>query len=1029
MFIIRQLCNDMNQRVPCSFRPVVWKELLGVSGSANAALSDKIVQVESDLDNQRVIDADSRRTRPSQDIFQSAEGKELVVNILTYYCKCRSIRYKQGMNEVLAPFIMLETPPLPESVIFQCFYAFINKFLPNVYSDTEFRSLQCSLRLFRLLILYHDPLLCNILDQHDMLPELYATPWFMTLFSRGLEPQQLFQLWDFFLLNDEPFLIHFVAYALLESYRDVVIETDFTNLPQVLTNLRFTDAIHMSQVCTRALECFQQTPKSFCKHLFISCFSPVTDSTAPLLLEMEKLTCITLAPAVLVDHLRSRFTIIHDSVPRPSDSPPRRRANSSPPKFRKSTTRELQYFVLDCRKPELYEAKHLSIAFNLDPELLTNPEELSIIMDGFQTMKDLCHFSLIGTGNRQRRSSVGQAVAMLSRSGKRDFLEDDESTVMRFVLVFLQKGFKYVSILEGGFPALERSAEDLQDHLFVVGTEASMAEKAKKAAGSFMDRIRSASADSYRKDEMLTANRTKRVTIDAEKLGILFRKNRNDVHIVVDSVVPGSAAAATNSIDREDALISINAKPILGLSFQSVMDLLKGASRPVRLEFEIPKDRVLDAMDILSHPIDPPVLVSAEASSLCVMWDNLPAATRYQLQIARRSDFHFNPWKTIGEMELTDTSGAVDGLEPSKSYIFRVRCGTENYWGPYSLSSAPMNTTASETSTPGADDLLFSPRERARSLDKVRFRPGSCPILRETGLFYYRVCFPVAVRATPDMEAERVDDRSLEKGSIVKCDERVARPGSLQVFVKLTTGGWAFETTQDGAVVLEPLFDYEEGYAIPAEPTLHECTKDSLIATWIGVECERYEIQVAKDGLTSRWTTLDAVVAPPETSFTISGLKPGTSYVIRLRAGDGNKKWGAYSETSRGVKTSGDEESELNLFGKAAAMVRRISKSNLEPLEEFKTPDMKWFNARNEKDVECQVVVSNYNFMVVNVKEEQYVAVDFQVNLQDLKKITSQKTKDRQFVVFQFKDTKVVIQIEQMRECIDLVKNQYRALK
>ena len=197
VFIIRHLCKDMNQSIPSEVRSSVWKELLGVGHSANLDLDHNIVQVESDLANQRVINADRNRTRPDEPSFQSTEGKELLANVLTYYCKCRSILYKQGMNEVLAPFIMLEQPPLPESVIFQCFYALVNKFLPNVYADTEFRSLQCSMRLFRLLILYHDPTLCHFLDQHDMLPELYATPWFMTLFSRGLSKELLFQLWDF----------------------------------------------------------------------------------------------------------------------------------------------------------------------------------------------------------------------------------------------------------------------------------------------------------------------------------------------------------------------------------------------------------------------------------------------------------------------------------------------------------------------------------------------------------------------------------------------------------------------------------------------------------------------------------------------------------------------------------------------------------------------------------------------------------------------------------------------------------------
>lgn len=61
-------------------------------------------------------------------------------------------------------------------------------FVPRVFRG------QICFRLFRLLLLYHHPRLCRFLDQYQLQPELYATPWFMTLFSNSLDLPRLYEV-------------------------------------------------------------------------------------------------------------------------------------------------------------------------------------------------------------------------------------------------------------------------------------------------------------------------------------------------------------------------------------------------------------------------------------------------------------------------------------------------------------------------------------------------------------------------------------------------------------------------------------------------------------------------------------------------------------------------------------------------------------------------------------------------------------------------------------------------------------------
>ncbi|RLN98785.1 hypothetical protein BBJ28_00002968 [Nothophytophthora sp. Chile5] len=424
-FVLGVTCRSLGG-VPSELRSRVWKELLGVARSERLCLDQSILRVEEDLANQRVISADASRTRGNELRFQQPETVELVTKLLTYYCKCRSIRYKQGMNEVLAPFLLLteeredsdEPVPLAEGVVFQCFYALIDRFLPHVFADREFRSLQCSFQLYRLLMLYHDPELCHFLDQHDMTPELYVTPWFMTLFARSLPPEFVFYLWDFFLLEEDPFLLHFVAYALVAAHRDRIFQADIAMLPQVLSSLTFATRDELEQACSSALALSDATPRSFKRDLYSVCYGGFSDAMAPFLEQLYACSSLQVYPDELVrnllDRLASKAKEKHAPVLAPA-APVVQQLTSvedalNPllsPKSDGAThvfsleheeddeTAALSFIVLDCRPVEQFHECHLSLSYHVDPDIVARPDALDALMKGFARMKG-CHFCFVG---------------------------------------------------------------------------------------------------------------------------------------------------------------------------------------------------------------------------------------------------------------------------------------------------------------------------------------------------------------------------------------------------------------------------------------------------------------------------------------------------------------------------------------------------------------------------------------------------------------------------------------------------------
>uniref|UniRef100_K3WLM6 TBC1 domain family member 23 n=1 Tax=Globisporangium ultimum (strain ATCC 200006 / CBS 805.95 / DAOM BR144) TaxID=431595 RepID=K3WLM6_GLOUD len=518
-FIIGVICRSLGG-VPAHMRSSVWKELLGVARSERLYLDQSILQVEEDLENQKVISADAIRTRGNDPYFKQPETVELVTKILTYYCKCRNIRYKQGMNEVLAPFLILERdPPMPEGIVFQCFYALIDKFLPQVFVDREFKSLQCSFQLYRLLMLYHDPKLCHYLDQHDMTPELYVTPWFMTLFARNLQPELVFMLWDFFLLEEDPFLMHFVAYAMVAANKEDIMSAEIAMLPQVLSNITLKTRAELEAVCETALALSKTTPRSFERDLYSVCYGGYKESMLPYLRQLSSASSMQVYPDELVENLMQRISakspayakLVQPPVPKADDSmnpllsPLARGASFSTEKSLSASS--VFFIVLDCRPVEQYRQCHLSLSYHIDPEVVGSPDALSVLLKGFSRMKG-CHFCFVGpagpspsepksnniafdtisrlarniSGEKKPHVEVQPPPLATTASGRLDLptspgfpgagandiisreqagtgarkLHYEHISVTRLVLMFLQKGFEHISRLDGGFDDLKK---------------------------------------------------------------------------------------------------------------------------------------------------------------------------------------------------------------------------------------------------------------------------------------------------------------------------------------------------------------------------------------------------------------------------------------------------------------------------------------------------------------------------------------------------------------------------------------------
>ena len=82
------------------------------------------------------------------------------------------------------------------------------KVLLGLFMRDNTKVIQEYLAVFQQLITFHDPELANHLSDMDgqaFVPDLYAIPWFLTMFAHVFPIKKILYLWDTLLLQDSAF--------------------------------------------------------------------------------------------------------------------------------------------------------------------------------------------------------------------------------------------------------------------------------------------------------------------------------------------------------------------------------------------------------------------------------------------------------------------------------------------------------------------------------------------------------------------------------------------------------------------------------------------------------------------------------------------------------------------------------------------------------------------------------------------------------------------------------------------------------
>eukprot|EP00397_Hematodinium_sp_SG-2012_P006484 GEMP01006516.1.p1 GENE.GEMP01006516.1~~GEMP01006516.1.p1 ORF type:complete len:1153 (+),score=234.81 GEMP01006516.1:142-3600(+) len=209
------------------------------------------------LDNDRVVQGDVVRTRAHLAFFRTRT--QVLATAITQYCNACKISYRQGFNEIMAPFVILEgEDELRRLVIF---HSFFSSYLRPYYVG-DFSNLQNVLSLVSTLLLYHCPELAMLLSLAGLEPVCYATPWLLTLFASKLDLPSVFTLWDKYIERDDKTFLPFICVAVLARAEAALLQTEFSSLPEVLSSLT---PLPIDEVWEKALVIQTRSPPRFAR--------------------------------------------------------------------------------------------------------------------------------------------------------------------------------------------------------------------------------------------------------------------------------------------------------------------------------------------------------------------------------------------------------------------------------------------------------------------------------------------------------------------------------------------------------------------------------------------------------------------------------------------------------------------------------------------------------------------------------------------------------------------------------------------
>uniref|UniRef100_H2YXL2 TBC domain-containing protein kinase-like protein n=1 Tax=Ciona savignyi TaxID=51511 RepID=H2YXL2_CIOSA len=325
-YLREKLWKESRIDIPPFCRGKVWSGLLDVQGD----IEDQYVHIDKDtpIITDRQIAVDVPRCHQYDSMLSSpiAHGKLKRV-LKAWLISHPQLTYWQGLDSLCAVFVHLNFNDEPRA--WASLSQFIDKYLHKFFLKDNSAIIQEYLLVFSHLLSFHDPMLYCHMTEIGFIPDLYAIPWFLTMFAHVFPLHKIVHLWDTLLLGNSSFPLC-IGVAILQQLRGQLLESDFNECILLFSDL---PEIDIDGVVKKSIQVFCQSPKSstFRVHAHYNTLpkTELSETAIPLselkqevccrisaddLIQLAKLTKSS-KPRIFVIDIRSSDEFVRGSIP------------------------------------------------------------------------------------------------------------------------------------------------------------------------------------------------------------------------------------------------------------------------------------------------------------------------------------------------------------------------------------------------------------------------------------------------------------------------------------------------------------------------------------------------------------------------------------------------------------------------------------------------------------------------------------------------------------------------------------------
>ena len=217
-----KLKSRTRKGVPDSLRSYIWQLFGEKDKFYEKDLFTKLESIPMNEDTELVIIKDLDRTFPACQLFKDkyGNGQRKLYKILSYYSKYNTgTGYVQGMGFIVAVFLTY----MDEESSFFMLHSLMKKYNMEGFYLPGFPILKKTFYILLNLEKKFIPKVYELFKKEGMIPSMYASEWFICLFSRNLEFKSLVRIFDVFLLEGFKVIYRF-ALAFIKLKEDKFLE-------------------------------------------------------------------------------------------------------------------------------------------------------------------------------------------------------------------------------------------------------------------------------------------------------------------------------------------------------------------------------------------------------------------------------------------------------------------------------------------------------------------------------------------------------------------------------------------------------------------------------------------------------------------------------------------------------------------------------------------------------------------------------------------------------------------------------------